>query len=822
MKGFGRDFRHAAGRLRKHPGYAALAVLSLGLGIGANTLIFSFVNSLLLRPPGGVPAPNRVLEVWHHNSHAESALQASLPLNYPDYIRYRDYNQAFVELAAFNGDPITASWSQRGEAQIVRGQLVTSNFFEALGVKPAIGRTFPRDQGSTGTRESIIVLSHAFWQTRLGADRGVLSRPLIINGRAFTVVGIAPPDFEGVLIGIRPDFWAPLESTAVLAPGIKLSSRGQLAYFGIGRLKPGVSPEQAQANLAVLAQQIAKEHPEAGRYLSAEVFKADLVPKPFRGYVAGFTGLLLVVVALVLLIACSNAANLLLAQATHRQTELAIRSALGAGRARLVRQFLMESCILAAMSAVVGVSLSSAAVPLLLRLKPSSLPIEIDAPLDWRVLVFTSAIALLTGILFGLFPALKSTRIDLVTQMRGAGYSGAVARSRLRGFLVIVQVAVCVVLLTGAGLCVRSLFIARSIDPGFEVDHRLLVSLNVQIMNYSEDRGRVFYQTLEQHVSAFPGVHAVSMVAIPPLSVGRMTMGVEIEGYNAPSARDEILVGVTRIQPHYFQTLGIPLLRGRDFTDRDNAQAPPVVIINDAMARTYWPGQDPLGKYVQYPGPGPQSSMKRAEVVGVVKTGKYFSLSEAPQPFLYQPFLQAYSPDQNLVVHFTGDAAPVMAAIRAEVRALDPSLAVSQFETLQQHMELPLFAAHTTGLLLGVSGLLALVLAVSGLYGVIAYSASRRTREIGIRMALGARYPDVLCTVMKQGLGLTIVGVGVGLAIALAATRALSALLYGISPFDPVTFVGVALVLILVALAASYIPARRAARMAPLKALRYE
>ncbi|MHB8654550.1 MAG: ABC transporter permease [Terriglobia bacterium] len=814
------DLKYGIRMLTKNFGFTAIAVISLGLGIGANTTIFSFVNALLFRPPT-VEAPSQLLEVWNQNLHS-SGIEHYLPLSYPDYIYYRDHNQVFSGLLAFDGDPRLVSWSRSGQGEKAQVALVSGNFFEVLGIKPALGRTFLPEEDQTAAAHPVIVLSHAFWKQRLDADPGVLGKTFVFNGTSFSVVGIAPAGFNGILVGIQPDFWAPLAMTTAFThdPGF-LTNHDTTWIFGAGRLKPGVTPSQAQADLSVLSHHLQKAYTKSNNDKEAALFPVTLVPGPFRGYVIAFTGLLMAAVGLVLLIACANAANLLLAQATARRREMAIRAALGAGRGRLVRQMLVESTLVAFLGGCVAFLLASWIAPALLALKPPNFPLKLDVPLDWRVLAFTMAVSLATGVIFGLAPALGSARLDVIPVLKDESGIGGYRQSKLRSVLVVAQISVCLVLLISAGLCVRSLMNAQSIDPGFNTQHILMAELDPGSLGYSESKGRAFYQALTARVEALPGVTSVSTAGYLPLTTTHMMIGAGPESQPVPAGG---LQGIdsNEVGPGYFRTMGIPILQGREFTAQDAPGSPGVAIINEAMAKRYWPGENPVGqRLLVQNGPGPESHTS-LEIVGVVTTGKYRTLSEGALPFVYRPILQNYDPKSTLVVRAAGDPHSLLPAVRREIQAVDPNVVPFDLETMKEYMTFPLFPARTTGSLLGAFGFLALVMAVGGMYGVMAYAVSQRTREIGVRMALGAAGEDVLKLVVSQGMRLTLIGVGIGLVGAFAATRVLSSLLYGISPTDPVTFLGVSLVLIGVAFAANYIPARRATKVDPMVALRYE
>ncbi len=822
MNAFMQDVRYGLRMLLKNPGSTAVVVLSLALGIGANTAIFSVVNSLLFRPPA-VEQPSRLVDVWLHNVKRGGMFDAYNPLNFPDFAYYRDHNSVFSGLAASAGDGLTVVWSRDGQGEALHGMLVSANYFSVLGVRPEFGRTFLPEEDRPGA-EPVAVVSHTFWRQHLDGDPAALARPIVLNGRACTVVGVIPDSFHGVMIGITTDIWVPMSMQPSVSPSSHLTSRDEGWLEAYGRLKPGVTRQQAQAELRVLSKQLAAAYPASDKDIEAVGYPATVIPGPFRGFLAIITAALMAVVGLVLLIACANAANLLLAQASRRWREMAVRAALGADRWRLARQALTESVLLGCLGGVAGLLLAAVAAPLMLRLVPPSIPVAVQIPMDWRVLVFTLGAAVFAGVAFGLAPALRASRLDLVSSLKEDTPGSGQDKSRLRSVLVTVQVAVCLVLLIGAGLCLRSLMNAQSIDPGFDIPNALVASIDVETFGYNEGRGRLLYQNLLDRVAALPGVRSVGLADMLPLGTSERVQGITIEGSKAPAPRSGEpgpMVQSVLVAPGYFRTMGIPVLRGRDFTVRDGKGAPLVVIINDAMARQYWPGQDPLGRRVVIGGDDPKNR-QICVVVGVVKTGKYRTLGEDPQPFMYQSYWQNYLPRVRLVVRTQAEPVSVIAGMRHAVQALDPNLALYDVETMKQLMLLPLFPAHAAGLLLGVFGGLALLLATMGLYGVMSYLVAQRTREVGIRLALGARRTDVFKLVLGNGMKLTLAGIVIGLAGALAVTRLLASLLYGIRPTDFVTFAGVSLLLAGVASLASYMPARRATRVDPMVALRHE
>ena len=806
--------------LAKNPGATAVVVLSLALGIGANSTIFSLVNALLFRPPA-VSDPGRLADIWLRNRKANSLIGSYYPFSFPDYTYYRDHNAVFSGVAALAGDGTTVIWNRNGQGEAVQGTLVSANFFPVVGVQLEAGRGFLPEDDDAGGAHAVALVSHSFAE-RLGGDSQAVTATLMLNGRACSIVGVVPDSFHGVMIGAAPDLWLPMGMQKTITPSLDLTSRNETFLEVYGRLKPGVTWQQAQADLLVLSRQLAESYPDTEKNLEARAYRAALIPGPFRGFLSIVTAALMAVVGMVLLIACANAANLLLAQASSRRREMAVRSALGAGRWRLLRQSLTESVLLGCLGGAAGLLIAAVAVPLLLRLKPPGIPIAFEAPLDWRVLGFTLSVGVVAGVLFGLAPALRASRLDVVSRLKDGTAGAGHGHSRLRSVLVTAQVAVCLVLLIGAGLCLRSLANAQSIDPGFDTRDALVASLDVEVLGYNETRGRALYQHLIERVSALPGVSSASMADMMPLDTNERTEGIAVEGSKAAApgpGESGPAVDSIYVAPGYFRTMRIPLLRGRDFDAGDDKGAPDVVIVNDVMARRFWPGKDPIGGRITR---GQGKDRETAQVIGVVKSGKYRTLGEDPRPFMYRPFGQNYVPQVHLIVRTTGDSTTVLSGMRRLVQELDPHLALYDVETLQQLMLLPLFPAHAAGLLLGVFGSLALLLAIGGLYGVMSYLVAQRTREVGIRMALGAHSGDIVRLVVANGMRLALIGIALGLAGALAVTRLLSSLLYGIRPTDVVTFALVSLALTGVACLASYIPARRATVLDPMAALRHE
>ena len=803
--------------LRKSPGFTAVVVLTLAFGIGANATIFSFINELLIRNPSGVAEPNRLISIWNRLPDGNV-----MQFSYPDYQFYRDHNQVFSDLIAFSSDPERASWTENGQSSLIYVRMVTANYFSTLGVNPLMGRAFlPHEDGNPGNN-SLVFLSYKFWRGRLGAAPDILGKTLTLNNHPFTVVGIAPRNFADLRPEFETDAWAPISMQKELSPGMDLlRDRDGYWIWAVGRVKPGVNGTQAQANLSVVAQLLDRKNADRDRKgWGVVVFPNSGIDPGGRAYVVTFSALLMVLVGLVLLIASANAANLLLARASSRWREMTIRAALGAKRSRILRMVLSESILLSLIAGGLGILLSIWSGRLILLLKPSMLSfLKFDLPLDWRVIWFTVLISILTGVIFGLAPAMYCSKIDVAARLKAESI-GSPQKSRFRNSLVVVQVAVCLVLVIGASLCVRSLLNARSIDPGFAVQNRLVVHFDLRILGYTDAQDRAFYSQLVDRVRALPRVRSASVTNYLPLGFDSIRQRVQIEG-RSPEANKGLGAGAMSVGPHYFETMGIPLLQGREFTEADNETSPSVVIVNQEFVRRYFPGEDVIGKRISTNKDAHQNPIW-SDVVGVVKTGKYRSLRESPEPFLYHPFSQGFDPRATLVVDSSGEPRLQIPAVRQVLQSLDPAALILDSQTMNDYMTVPLFFARITGVLLGVFGALALALAMVGLYGVIAYSVAQRTREIGIRVALGANRATVLGLVIGQGLKLTLIGAAIGLLAAFGVTRLIQSLLFGLSATDPVTFAAATLLLVAIACLACFLPARSATRVDPMIALRYE
>jgi predicted permease len=816
------DVIYGARLLTRSPAFTAVAALSLALGIGANTTIFTLINAVLLNPLP-VEDPSQLVSVWtvdeRNTSSAFGSLQTS-PLNYKDY---RDKNEVFSGLAAHQGLPLNISGGT-GQPEQVFGEIVTGNFFDVLGARPLIGRGFRPEEDKAPGAALVTVLGWGVWQTRYGGDPSILGRTITLNGQAFTVVGVMPKGFKGTNAIGAPAMWVPYMTYPQTTSGFfreSIDSRRALVFNMTGRLKPAITVQQAEANLKTIGRQLAQEYPNDNQGRSVTVIplaQATINPGIRNNFVmAG--GLLMTIVGLVLLIACANVANLLLARAAARQREIAVRLSLGAGRARLIMQLLTEGTLLAVLGGIAGLVLAYWAQGLLWSFRPPFLQADaIDLHPDFRVLLFTIGISLATGMLFGLAPAIQASRPDLVVELkdRTSAPTGSNRFFSLRNVLVSAQVALSLVALIGAGLFLRSMQNAQRTNPGFDAAHLASISFDLGAQGYTEERGRQFQQTVLERAAGVAGVQAATLASTVPLFNGGFARTVFLEGQDSSDRRAGRLVQISVVGPRYFETLGIPLLRGRPLSETDQPNTPAVVIVNETMAKRFWPDQDPIGKRFKFFG---QNYF--TEVVGTAKDSKYNFVGEDPTPFIYQTLPQAYQPQLSLFVKAPRPDA-ILGTVRGEVQQLNRNLPLTGIFTLTEIFDQALWAPKMGASLLAIFAGLSLLLAVIGIYGVMAYSVSQRTRELGIRMALGASRHDVVRLVLWQGLRLTLAGVVVGLAAAFAVTRLITSLLFDVSATDVVTFAAVPIALASVALGASYLPALRATRIDPMVALRYE
>jgi predicted permease len=801
------DVRYGLRMLLKTPGFTAVAVIALALGIGANSAIFSVVNTILLKP---LPYkdPDRLVMVW------EDDTKHGYPRDTPavaNYIDWRDQNQVFEGMAAMADQSFNLTGV--GEPERIDGQRVSANLFPLLGVEPSLGRAFLPEEDKPGSPR-VVILSHGLWQRRFGADPKVIGQPLNLNGESYTVVGVMPSHFQ--FPSPEENLWVPIAFTSEEA-----ASRGRHYLKVLARLKPNVTLEQAQAEMKAIAARLEQQYPEQNTQLGAVV-------TPLHEYVAGDIRpallILMGAVGFVLLVACANVANLLLARASVRQKEIAVRIALGASRWRLIRQFLTESVLLAVLGGGVGLLLSIWGVNLLKTFIPENISQAKAITIDAKVLAFTFLVSLLTGLIFGLFPATQASNFNINETLKEGGRDSAAGSrgNRIRGVLVVAEVAVSLILLIGAGLLINSFLRLRNVDPGFRTNNLLTMGVVLPETKYPDHARRsAFYTEMIRRVEALPGVQSAAVTNWIPLVRQGDSVGVTFEGRPAPEP-GKMPIAVTRVvSPHYFNTMGIQLLQGRQFTDQDKVDSPNVVVISETMARRYWPGENPLGKRLT---PGrPESPDDWCEVIGVVKDVRQFELDADPKPQMYLTYAQAdFFAPRHLVVSTNVEPLGLAATVRRTVWEIDKDQPVSNIRTMEDVLSESVARQRFSMLLLGIFAALALALAAVGIYGVMSYSVAQRTREIGIRMALGAQTRDVLKLTVGGGLKLVLIGVLIGLVAAFILTRMMSSLLFGITATDPTTFIIISLVLIGVALFASYIPARRATKVDPMIALRYE
>lgn len=812
MKNLLQDIRYGLRTMFKSPGLVIVVGLSIGLGSGLNITIFSLINAILLRPLPVIAQQEQLVELYTSSSGLRFGA-----VSYPDYADYRDGNQVFSELIAQRVTPV--SLSSGGNNQIVASVIVSGNYFNALGVKPLLGRAFSPEEDRTPNSYPVAVISHSLWQGAFGGDTQIIGKSFIVNSQSFNIIGVAPKDFIGTTVGLAPDIWFPLMMQARVLPGSdRLTDRGARWLNVIGRVKPGVSREQAEAGMQSVISRLAQEYPGTNKGTSPTIVGLGEGSVGIKKNMSGVLLLLMAVVALVLLIACFNVANLMLARALARHKEIGLRQALGATRMRLVQQLLTESVLFSLLGGAVGLLVAYVSTKLLLNLiPPTSIPVTFDLSLNVRVLGFALIVSFLTGIIFGLAPAIQTAKADLLPALKddGAGQQGY-KKSRLRNLLVIGQVAISLILLICAGLFLRSLQNAQNSNPGFEPEKLVAVSTDVGLQGYDPESGQRYYQQLVERLGRLPGVETGSLGFVVPLSGGgQQQISVKIPGYEPPP--DTILaIDFNTVGPNFFQVMSIPFVQGRDFGDFDTKAAAGVCIINETMAQRFWPGTNPVGQRLSI-----ASGKKPLEIVGVVKNSKYYDLKEEPRSYLYLPFLQNYKARMTVFVKTPGNAVPLLPAVRSEVEALDKSMPAKVL-TMRDVLGVVLIQQKLAAVLLSVFSLLALALATVGLYAVMAYSVSKRTREVGIRMALGAQRGDVLKLILMQGIILTVIGLGVGLAASVALTRFFAGLLYGISPTDFTTFAAITIFQAAVVLLASYVPARRATRVDPLRALKYE
>ncbi|HKV60479.1 MAG TPA: ABC transporter permease [Candidatus Acidoferrum sp.] len=822
---FQQDLRGGLRMLKKSPGFTFVAVLSLALGIGANTAIFTIINAVFLHPLP-VEEPARLAEMFTRDTQtidANTNFQLT-PTSLPNYEDYRDQNNVFAGLADVTF-PIPLNWGGQAEPQQLNASLASGNFFDVLGVKAYRGRTFIADGDKKIGGNPEVVLSYALWARKFGSDDKFIGQTITLNGTPYTVVGVTPPGFKGIVSLARPDvLWIPVTMRDYVLTGqLKtLENNRRFRWTSIvGRLKPQVSVAEAQAAMKTIAAGLEKEYPRDNKGRTVELYSLNEsalgINQRRQFSLAG--GVLMSVVGLVLLIACVNLANLLLAQAAKREKELSIRVAMGAGRLRLVRQLLTESTVLSLLGGLAGLLVAYWGRNVLWSFRPPFLlDGSIDLSFDTRVVGFTVVVSLLTGLVFGIIPAIKASGTDVNEVLKTGGRGGALGwtHNRLRGLLVVSEIALALVALVGSGLFLRSMHHAQQYNPGFDAQNLFQMNFDLGALRYDEDHGQQFFRDVTERAKTVPGVASAS-VSSNGIFAGGISATIFREGEQTDPNNRGTLVVFDEVTPSHFATMRIPLLSGRDFTDFDRENTTPVVVVNQAMANLVWPGQEALGKrfaVVQEP--------NLIQVVGVVGTTVVGQIGEDPQPIAYFPMRQQYAPFATLIVRTTGNPEALLGAVRTQVQQIDKNLAFTNAQTVQQIIGQGLWAARMGAALLGLFGALALILASIGIYGVLAYSVAQRTSEIGLRMAMGAQPRQVLALVLRQGMLLALIGAGVGILVALPFARLAGGLLYGVSATDPLTYAGITLLLMAVALLACYVPARRATRIDPLVALRVD
>ena len=806
------DLRYAIRMLVKNRGLAAAAIVSLGLGIGANAVIFSWVKAVLLYPLPGVAHQGDLIAVATRTRDG-----GYVNLSYPDYRDYRDSTRTLDGLVVTETTALSlGAMSEAERAERLYGALVSGNYFAVIGVAPALGRTFSPDDDRVPNGSPIVVISDGLWHRRYAGDPAIVGRTIAINGHPLTVVGVMPATFQGTMVGIALDVWVPVMMQPQILPGgDRLEARGLRWLEGMARLKPGVSIQSAQSDLEAIGHRLIAAYPRSNEGFTPSVLPLSKSPWGAQLVLGPVLTVLTAVVATVLLLACANVANLLLARALARRREVAIRLAIGASRARLVRQFLIESLLLAILGGGAGFLIARMAAGVLTAFTPpTDIPVKLTIGVDLGVLAFTGGLALVTGFVFGLVPALQGTRADVVADLKDeAGSTGGRARARLRHGLVIVQVSLSVLMLVAAGLFMRSFTNAQQMSPGFNASGVLLAAYDLFPNGYDAGSGRQFHDRLVEQIGGLPGVSTAALARRVPLGFDRPpSIRIRIDGY-VPAPDESMQIDYDVISPDYFRTLEIPIVSGRAFTSRDDEKAPRVVIVNAAMARRYWTQTDVVGRRLRI-------ADQALEIVGVVPTGKYRTLAEQARPFMYMPARQMYAPQMVFYVRADGNPAALVSSVRAAVGALDPNLPLFDVRTLQTHMAFATVTPRLAASLLGAFGVLALVLAAVGLHSVLAYTVSQRTREVAIRLALGAGPANVRGLVVRQGMWLLAAGLGIGMAIAYGALPLMSPLLIGISAKDPLTFSAVGALLAVVALGASYLPARSVSRVDPIATLR--
>ena len=816
MRALLQDFRFALRQFKKSPGFALTTILTIALGIGGTTAIFSLVNTVLLRPLP-FPEPDRLMSVASRDDRKPNAGgNAGNPLSYPDFFDWRSQNKSFSALASFHDNDFTLTGS--GEPQHLIGHIVSADFFRVLGVAPALGHGFTTDDEKPGAH--VVVLSHSLWESSFGSAGDIVGRAITLDNKSYTVVGVMPKGFEFPIQNPAPMLWTSLGDDAYDPAGEPMTAeRGAHLLDVVGRLRPGVSADQAHADLEVIAHSLTKQFPNTNRHFVGAVVTTEL--ESLVGDTRPALRILFGAVTFVLLIACANVAGLLLARSSRRRSEFAVRAALGASRNQIVRQMLVESVALGLFGGAVGIALATGLLRGLLQLVPSDVPRLGQVSVDGNVLAFATLISVVTGLLFGVLPAWRTSRVNPSSAMRDGNRTTTTGRAqhRLQNSLVVAETAVGLVLLVASGLLIHSFVRVLQVDPGFDRKNVLIASLSLPESRYTGAQQAQFYQQLLTQVRALPGVQSASAGWPLPLSTSGMRIAFDIEGHPLPEGdRNTALVSIA--SPGFFETMRIPLLRGREFRDTDDAKATPVVIVTQSFARKFFSDADPIGRHIT-PGvsDGTVKEVPR-EIIAVVGDVKASGLKKDIRPEYYLPFAQAAVTSPKLVVRTAVDPVSLIAPLRATVAGIDRNLPLYDVKTFDDVVSRSAAQPRFQALLLTCFAAIALLLSALGLYGLLSYLVVQRTLEIGVRIALGAQRSSVLGMILRKGLTLAAIGLAIGITLSIALTRLMSGLLFGVRPTDPLTFVAVSLVLLLVSFLASSLPAYRASTLDPMKTLR--
>jgi putative ABC transport system permease protein len=815
------DLYHGSRMLAKNPAFTVVAVISLAIGIGANCAMYSWADALLLRPLP-VARPGDVISI---GTKVSLAGFSSLVNSYPDFRDLRDRTRSFDNLTAFTSVTLGLTDKPDAVAQMKLGMLVTSNLFAAMGVEPELGRSFRADEDQVPGRDAVVILDHSLWEQQFSADRSILGRKILLNGIEFTVIGVAPDRFTGMSQLIRPAFYVPLMMYPRLAADPKaLDSRSARNLSVKGRLKPGVSMGQAQAELTAFARNLQQTYPDTNKNQDM-VVRTELETRIDQDPIdAALSAMLLMLSAAVLLVACINVASLLTSRAPARAKEMALRLAIGAGRTRLIRQLITESLLVALAGGVLGIGVGYLGVMVFRQIQiPSDLPITLSFQLNPRVLLFSLMVAVFSVLLFGLIPALQTTRVDLASAMK-TGDTAASGRRRLwgRGFLVGCQVAVSLVLLTISVFMYHGFHRELASNQGFRKDHLMLMSFDPSLVHYTEAQTQQFYKQLVERSRSAPGVRSVALTSAVPMSTSADAAVVVPEGYQFPPGKDNAVVFASRVDENFFATMGVSLVRGRGFRETDSSDMPRVAVVNEQFAQHYWPGKDAIGKRLRVQDTkNPNSPW--VEIVGITKTGKYLWIAEPPTEFVYLPYRQNQKSQMILVSESVGESASIAAPLREVVRTLDANQPIFDVRSMEEFYDMRVVSTGNTIMeIVAGMGVMGLILAMIGLYGLGAYAVSRRTREIGIRMAIGASRPAVLQMTLLRGLTPALYGLAVGLVASVFAEKLLKVVFPTHTQIDIAAYLLVVPVLLAITMLAAYIPARRASRVDPMLALRHE